>query len=103
MTEGALNSDRLQRSVGVEKARQSKHGIGLQQSQRSCRIVEIYFTVLDLFHRRLRQSIRIHFETGSKRRSWAQSRPDAAEFRALDRFVQLQLVAPERFVAEGIE
>src|SRR5262249_26451758 len=102
MTERALNADRAQRAAPVEKARYTDDRVEFDQCQRDGRVVRIHQALAQLPQHR-RERVEVHLETDRERGLRADAAADAAEAAALDGLVQLERVAPERFVAEGIE
>src|SRR5581483_9112967 len=103
MAQGALRPQRSDLPRVVEPARQTEHGIELEQGERRGGIVEIHLPGLELCFQLLGQGIGVHFEADRERGLRAHARPDAAVFRARDRLVELQGVAEEGFRAVGIE
>src|SRR5215831_19268803 len=103
MTERALNAERAQRAAPVEESRYTDDGVEFEQRQRDGRVVEIHGALTQLLPQRLRERVEVHLETDRERGLRADAAADAAEAAALDGLVQLERVAPERLVAEGVE
>src|SRR5437667_7854339 len=103
MTEGALDADRSDAAARVEEARHPHDRIQLEERQGRRGVVEVYFTCLELFLQRRGQGADIHLEADGQRGLRAYAAADAAMLLASDGFVELQRVAPERFIAERVE
>src|SRR4051794_27276171 len=103
MAQRALNADRPKATLLVEKTRQADDGVRLQKEKRGRGIVQVHLAALDLAHYMLWQRLYIHFQAERQRRARAQARTHPSELCPLDRFVQLQRVAPKGFIAKRIE
>src|SRR2546430_8154925 len=103
VTEGALEADRSDAAARVEEARHPHDRIQLEERQGRRGVVEVYFTCLELFLQRRGQGADIHLEADGQRGLRAYAAADAAMLLASDGFVELQRVAPGRFIAERVE
>jgi hypothetical protein len=93
MANGTLDSDRPQRCVR-EEAGDADDGILPQEVERDGRIVEVEAPVFQSLQLRRWQCRRIDLESETE---------DVMRREGCDRFVQVQLVTPKRFVAERVE
>src|SRR5258706_4618333 len=103
MAERALHAHRLDVAGAVESARHADYGVELEERERRRRIVEIDPARPDLRLQLPGQRVRVHLEADRESRLRAHTRTDAAVFRAGERLVQSQSIAPPGLVAEGIE
>src|SRR3989441_4502791 len=103
VAEGALDADRFDAAARVEESGHPHDRIQLEQGQGRCRVVEVHFPCLELFLQRLGQGVHIYLEADRQRGLRAYAAAHAAMLLAADGFVELQRVAPERFIAERVE
>ena len=87
----------------AEKPGDAHDRVQLQQRERSRWIAQIDAALLEFPHQRKRQRLHVDFEADAERSGRIDSRSDAAIFGAGNRLMELQRVAPERFVAERVE
>src|SRR5438876_1200107 len=100
MTEGALDADRSDAAERVEEARHAHDRIQLEERQGRRGVVEVYFACLEMFFQRMVQGVLVYLEADGQRGLRAYAAAHAAMLLAGDSFVELQRVAPERFIAE---
>src|SRR5262249_47899048 len=79
---------RFETPVLIERALHTEHRIEFDQGQRSCRIVEIDLTFLDLVYEIRRQGIHVNFQAYAQCGFWTYTWTNATEFFALDRAMQ---------------
>src|SRR3989449_9161975 len=103
VAECALDPDRSDAAVGVEEPADAHHRLQFEQRQGGGRIVEVDLAGLELLLQRLGQRVRVYLEADRQRCLGADTATDAAVLLAGDRLVELERVAPERFIAEGVE
>ena len=87
----------------IEETFHADHRVQLQKRQRRPRIIEIDLAGAQSFEQIIGERPAIDLEAKIQRRVGRKTRTHAAQGRARDRLVQAERVAPERFVAEGVE
>ena len=103
MAKRTLYAERREFPGRVEAPGDANHRVGFQEHQRRGRIVEIDFAGLERIGNRSRHRIDVDFEADAQRRFRAHARFHAAQLLAGNGAMQLQRVAPVRFVAERLE
>src|SRR5262245_8007112 len=102
MTERTLNPYSSSSAVGIQESGHADNRVGFEKRHRRRRIVHVDLARLDLCGEIERHGLGIHLESQAQRPRRAEARTDTAQFLSHDGLMQLELVAPERFVAEGI-
>jgi hypothetical protein len=102
VAEGALDAERAEPAILVEETGDPDDGVGAQQFQCRLWVVETDRAALEDFDERLRHGADIDLQAELQRLTGGDAGADAAEPRAGDRLMQLQLVAPERLAPEGV-
>jgi hypothetical protein len=103
VAQGALDAHRAQTAARVEEPGDANHRLQLKQCQRDRRVVQVDLAPLEGLLQLGRQGVDIDLQPDPERRLWAQAGPDAAIRSPGDRPMELQSVAPELLVAEGVE
>src|SRR5207245_9259575 len=85
------------------EARLAPDPLHLAERRGRRRVVEGHLTCLELVLQRLRQGVHIYLEADGQRGLRAYAATHAAMLLAGDGMVELQRVAPERFIAERVE
>jgi hypothetical protein len=102
MAQRALDADRLQRGIALEEAGESDHGVRLEKRERAGGTVEVEPAGVQRTVRAV-QRIGIDLQPQGERGTRRDAGAHPAEGAAFDRPVQPERVAPEGFVAEGVE
>ena len=102
VAQSALNADGAERRA-VEESRKSNDCIEPQQCHRRRRTIEVDATCPEITDQTLGKCLHIHFQSRGKRGARTYPGSHSAERTTLDGFMQSDCVAPEGFIAEGIE
>ena len=102
MAEGAAQAECLRLASRAAERHDAKNRLGVDQRQRVGRVVEIDGAVRDRGKHRPWNRIDIELEADGECGRGADPRAHTAKSRAADRLVQLERIAPEPLVAEGI-
>src|SRR5580765_324361 len=103
MAEGALDSDRAERAVRIEKTGQTNNRVQLEQGESRGGVLEIDSPKFQCRDQVGRQRVYVHFEADGQRSGRAYTRPYAAKLCAFDGLVEVKRVTPEGFIAECVE
>src|SRR5262249_35446197 len=103
MTQRALDADRFDILLSVEKSRDTDDGIQLQQRESSSGVVQIDSSFRDALAHGIGQRVHIHLQSHSQRRFRTDAWPHTPELLSGDRLMQLKCITPEPFVPEGVE
>jgi hypothetical protein len=103
MAQRALDSDRTERSLRIEKSGEAHYRVQLEQSHGRCGVRQINFPSFQCCDQRGRKRIYVHLEANGQRGGRTYSWPYASQIGAFDGLVELKSVAPEGFVTERIK
>ena len=102
VAERAGQAERLRLAVRSTERHHADDSLRIDQRQRVGRIIEIDGVIRDCRQDWSRDQLHVEFEADGERRRRTDTRSDPTETRAADGLMQLERIAPEPLVAEGI-